>query len=115
MLDLDAGRSHPSTSTPLTTSEAPLTPEQVGTGRRLLGWPASRLGARVGVSAKTILAFEARDRWSPPLYLDLIRRRLEIEGVEFIADLNSAPAVRLRKGALGRARRRRPPRFKAVE
>jgi ribosome-binding protein aMBF1 (putative translation factor) len=85
-------------STPQTVNDAPITPEQVGTARRLLGWSASRLGARVGVSAKTILAFEAGDRWSAPLYLDLVRKRLEIEGVEFIADLNGAPAVRLTKG-----------------
>jgi hypothetical protein len=85
-------------STPQTGNDTPITPEQVGAARRLLGWSASRLGGRVGVSAKTILAFEAGDRWSAPLYLDLVRERLEIEGAEFIADLNGVPAVRLRNG-----------------
>jgi hypothetical protein len=103
----NTGYAEPNTSTPPTTSDAPLTPEQVGTGRRLLGWSASRLGTCVGASAKTILAFEAGDKWSSPLYLDLVRKRLEIEGLEFIGDRNGAPTVRLRKGALGRARRRR--------
>ena len=80
---------------------APITPEQVVAARRLLGWSASRLGTRVGVSAKTILAFEARTQWSPPLYLDLVRERLEIEGVEFIEN----GGVRLRKGAIEKAAR----------
>jgi hypothetical protein len=76
-----------------------ITPEQVAAARRLLGWSASKLGIRVGVGARTILAFEARDKWSPPLYLDLVRKRLEIEGVEFIEN----GGVRLRKGASQKA------------
>jgi hypothetical protein len=43
-----------------------------------------KLAIRVGVSEKTILAFEARDQWSPPMYLNLVRERLESAGVEFI-------------------------------
>jgi hypothetical protein len=98
MLGRNAGQPPPTTSTPHT-NDAPITPEQVATARRLLRWTASRLGIRVGVSAKTILAFEARDQWSPPLYLDLVRKRLEIEGVEFIEN----GGVRLRKGAREKA------------
>jgi ribosome-binding protein aMBF1 (putative translation factor) len=94
MLDRKVGASPPRMSSPRAMNDELIAPEQVATARRLLGWSAWRLGAQVGASAKTILAFEAGERWSPPLYLDLVRKRLEIEGVEFIENRG----VRLRKG-----------------
>jgi DNA-binding XRE family transcriptional regulator len=85
-------------------SEAPLTPEQVKAARELLGWTVLKLAMRVGVSEKTIVAFEAGDRWSPHLYPaphlypDLVRARLESAGVIFVEENGEGPGVRLRKG-----------------
>jgi DNA-binding XRE family transcriptional regulator len=85
-------------------SEAPLTPEQVKAARELLGWTVLKLAMRVGVSEKTIVAFEAGDRWSPHLYPaphlypDLVRARLEAAGVIFVEENGEGPGVRLRKG-----------------
>jgi len=76
-----------------------LTPDQVKAARLLLGWTPLKLAIRVGVSERTILAFEDGAACSPPLYLDLIRERLESSGVEFIAEIGGGAAVRLRKGA----------------
>jgi hypothetical protein len=65
--------------------------------RLLLGWSASKLALRVGVGEGTILAFEARDQWLPPLDLNLARERLEAAGIEFIAEDDGGVGVRLRK------------------
>jgi transcriptional regulator with XRE-family HTH domain len=83
-------------------SEAPLTPEQVKAARELLGWTAAKLAGRVGVSEKTLLAFEAGEQAPPrstPLYPDWVRAKLESAGVEFIAENGEGPGVRLRKSA----------------
>jgi DNA-binding XRE family transcriptional regulator len=80
-----------------------ITPEQVKAARQLLGWTCAKLAGRVGVSEKTIMAFEAGYRWSPHLYPaphlypDLVRARLEAAGVEFIAENGGGAGVRLRK------------------
>jgi DNA-binding XRE family transcriptional regulator len=85
-------------------SDAPLTPAQVRAARQLLGWTAAKLAGRVGVSEKTITAFESGEQWSPHLYPaphlypDLVRARLESAGVEFIAENGGRSGVRLRKG-----------------
>jgi DNA-binding XRE family transcriptional regulator len=79
-------------------SDAPLTPGQVKAARELLGWTVLKLAMRVGVSEKTIVAFEAGDRWSPHLYPDLVRARLESAGVIFVEENGEGPGVRLRKG-----------------
>ena len=84
---------------PATMSEVPLAPEQVRASRELLGWTPLKLAIRIGVSEKAILAFEASGACSPPLYLDLVRERLEAAGVEFIAENGGGAGVRLRKGA----------------
>jgi DNA-binding XRE family transcriptional regulator len=82
-------------------SDEPLTSEQVKAARKLLGWTASKLATRVCASEKTILAFEAGERWSPPrsrpLYLDRLRERLESAGVIFVEENGEGAGVRLRK------------------
>jgi DNA-binding XRE family transcriptional regulator len=77
--------------------EMTITPGQLKIARQLLGWTASEVAIRVGVSEKTILAFEAGDEWSPPFYLDLVREHLETAGVEFIAENGGEAEARLRK------------------
>ena len=48
------------------------------------------------MSEKAILAFEASGACSPPLFLDLVRERLEAAGVEFIAENGEGPGVRMK-------------------
>jgi transcriptional regulator with XRE-family HTH domain len=74
-----------------------VTPEQVKAARQLLGWTRLRLGFRVGVSEKTVEAFESGEPWSRPLDLDLVRTRLEAAGVEFVDENSRGPGVRLCK------------------
>jgi transcriptional regulator with XRE-family HTH domain len=83
-----------------TDKDSPLTAEQIRAARRLLGWTTSKLATRVGVTEKTVRAFETGEPWSSPLNLDLVRERLEAADIEFIAG-----SVVLRKE--GRARRGR--------
>jgi len=73
-----------------------LTPDQVKAARQMLSWTALDLAVRVGVSERTILAFEDGDRWSPALYLDSIRAALEAAGIEFIASESGGAGVRVR-------------------
>ena len=81
---------------PATMSEVPLAPEQVRAARELLGWTPLKLAIRIGVSETAILAFETSGACSPPLYLDLVRKRLEAAGVEFIAENGEGPGVRMK-------------------
>ena len=77
--------------------EAPLTPEQVKAARELLGWTRMRLAFRVGVSEKTVGAFESSEPWSRPLDLGLVRETLESAGVIFVEENGEGAGVRLRK------------------
>jgi len=88
--------------------EMTITPEQVRAARQLLGWSCAKLAGRVGVSEKTIMAFEAGDPWAPrssPISPRWIRARLESAGVEFIAENGDEPGVRLRQPIFTATRR----------
>jgi transcriptional regulator with XRE-family HTH domain len=77
--------------------DAPITPEQVRAARQLLRWTPAKVATRVGVSEKTLLAFEAGEQAPPrstPLSPDWVRAKLEAAGVEFIAENGE---VRMRK------------------
>ena len=70
---------------------------QVKAARALLGWSQSELAARSGISEPTIKRLEAGDgvlggRQST---VDAVRSTLEAAGVEFIAQDNGGPGVRL--------------------
>ena len=85
-----------------------ITPEQVRAARQLLGWSCAKLAGRVGVSEKTIMAFEAGDPWAPrssPISPRWIRARLESAGVEFVAENGDEPVVRLRQSIFTATRR----------
>lgn len=76
----------------------PIRPAQCLAARTLLGWSHLRLAEAAGVSPLTIGRFE-NGRTPGPSILLRLRRALEAEGIEFIADPDGRPAVRLRPGA----------------
>ncbi len=73
------------------------TPEQVKAARQLLGWSVLKLATRVGVSESAIRLFELGVNLAV-LDLEAVRTVLESAGVEFIAENEEGPSVRLGKG-----------------
>jgi transcriptional regulator with XRE-family HTH domain len=73
------------------------TPEQVKAARQLLGWSVLKLATRVGVSESAVRLFESGVNLAL-LDLEAVRTLLESAGVEFIADKEEGPGVRLGKG-----------------
>jgi DNA-binding transcriptional regulator YiaG len=76
-----------------------ITPGQVIAARKLLNWSQSDLGAYVGATKASVMAFESREQLPIDLDLDLIRGVFEDSGVEFISENGGGAGVRLRKGA----------------
>ncbi|UVK57675.1 helix-turn-helix transcriptional regulator (plasmid) [Mesorhizobium sp. AR02] len=77
-----------------------MTPEQSRAARALLDWPQARLGGRSHLSEGTIRDFEKGRRIPPIAKLVALRVALEMAGVVFLADGETAcggPGVRLKK------------------
>ena len=78
----------------------PLTPEQCRAARGLLDWPQVRLGAKAGLSEGTVRDFEKGRRVPVAGKLVAMRCALEMAGVAFLGDGETAhggPGVRLMK------------------
>jgi transcriptional regulator with XRE-family HTH domain len=69
-----------------------ITPQQMKTGRQLLGWSRSDLGGVSGVSSTTTGNFEKGGRKASVLDLSTVRRVLEAAGVEFLQEHGAAGA-----------------------
>jgi hypothetical protein len=80
---------------------AMITGMQIRAGRKLLGWDALGLSRKAGVGAAAIIRAEASEGEAPITIVqeNAIRRALTGAGIEFIADADGTPTVRLRKDA----------------
>ncbi len=74
---------------------------QIRSARAALGWSASALADRSGVSLRTLLRFEQLDGVPPSRSSNLIevQKALEAAGVEFIGTPEDGPGIRLRRAA----------------
>ena len=82
-----------------------LTREQCRAARGLLDWPQVRLGSKANVSEGTVRDFENGKRVPAAEKLAAIKSALELAGVAFLGDGETAeggPGVRLRKLAAAR-------------
>jgi transcriptional regulator with XRE-family HTH domain len=76
-----------------------MTPTQCRAGRGLIRWNQDDLAREAAVSVVTVRNFENEKSAPQRATLDVIQRALESAGVEFIAEDNAGPGVRLRKRA----------------
>lgn len=74
-----------------------ITAEQCRAARGLLGWSQGLLAERARVGIVTVRQLEAEIHRPRQATLDVIRRALEIAGVDFIDENGGGPGVRLRK------------------
>lgn len=82
-----------------------LTKEQCRAARGLLGWPQVRLGSKANLSEGTVRDFENGKRVPAVDKLTAMQTALELAGVAFLGDGETAeggPGVRLRKVAAPR-------------
>ena len=75
-----------------------MTSAQVRAARGLLNWSVRRLAESAGVHRNTVSNIETGRFRGEEATLDAIRSALESAGVEFIAQDNGGPGVRLRTG-----------------
>ncbi len=75
-----------------------MTPAQCRAARGLLKWTQDDLAEKAKVSVVTIRNFENEKSVPQRASLDVTRRALEADGVEFIPENGGGPGVRLRKG-----------------
>jgi transcriptional regulator with XRE-family HTH domain len=73
-----------------------MTAGQCRAARGLIGWSQEQLADAAGVAVRTLISFEAGDRKPYQRTLAAIRSALEAAGVEFIAQDDGGPGVRLR-------------------
>ena len=76
-----------------------MSPAQCRAARAMLGIDQSELASSAGVSRSTLIDFEAGSRTPRGSTLDAIRAALEAAGVQFIAQDNGGPGVRLKNEA----------------
>jgi len=74
-----------------------ITPEQCRAARGLLAWSQQQLANRSHVGVVTVHQLEAGISRPRRATLEVIRRALEIAGVEFIDENGGGPGVRLSK------------------
>ena len=91
---------------------AMITGAQIRLARAHLGWERSRLAAKSGLSLSTIIRAEMPDGEAPItiVHENAVRRVLIAAGIEFFAEDDGTPGVRLRKhpapdGSRGQAAR----------
>ena len=72
---------------------------QIRAARALIGISAAKLGARAGVTWKTVQRFESVEGVpaSRGGTLERVKAALEAEGIEFIGDPITSPGVRLNR------------------
>jgi transcriptional regulator with XRE-family HTH domain len=73
---------------------------QCRAARGLLDWSQQDLADRAGVGIVTVRQLEGGDTQPRRATLDVIRRALELAGVEFIQENGGGPGVRLRRPQL---------------
>jgi hypothetical protein len=78
-----------------------ITGAQIRLARAHLGWERSKLAAKSGRSLPTMIRAEATDGEAPItiVHENAIRRVLVAAGIEFVAEDDGTPGVRLRKYA----------------
>jgi transcriptional regulator with XRE-family HTH domain len=76
---------------------AMITSSQCRAARGLLDWTQQELADRAGVGIVTVRQFEGGLNEPRRATLEVIRRALEVAGVEFIQENGGGPGVRLRK------------------
>lgn len=71
---------------------------QIRAGRALINWSALKLAEHSGVGVATVRRMELADSIpsSNAQTLDLVRKTLEAQGVEFIGSPDDRPGVRLK-------------------
>lgn len=76
-----------------------ITGMQIRSARAALGWSASDLADRSGVSLRTLMRFEQFDNVPPSRSSTLldVQNALEVAGIEFIGTPDDAPGIRLRR------------------
>jgi transcriptional regulator with XRE-family HTH domain len=74
-----------------------ITPEQCRAGRALLNWSQQDLADHAAVGIVTVHQLEAEISRPRRSTLDVIRRALEVAGVEFIDENGGGAGVRLRE------------------
>ena len=74
-----------------------ITSSQCRAARDLLDWTQQELADRAGVGIVTVRQFEGGLNAPRRATLEVIRRALEVAGVEFIRENGGGPGVRLRK------------------
>jgi transcriptional regulator with XRE-family HTH domain len=74
-----------------------ITPEQCRAARALLDWSQGRLAHMAGVGIVTVRQLEAGTHTPRKATLDVIKRALQLGGVEFIDENGAGPGVRLRR------------------
>jgi transcriptional regulator with XRE-family HTH domain len=74
-----------------------LTSAQCRAARGLVDWSQRELAQRAGVGIVTIRQLEAATHEPRRATLDVVRRALEVAGVEFIDENGGGAGVRLRK------------------
>ena len=74
-----------------------VTPGQCRAARGLLGWNQQELARNARVGIVTVHQLETGVSQPRRATLDVIRRALELAGVEFIDENGGGPGVRLRK------------------
>lgn len=73
-------------------------PGQLRAARALVGMKREELALQSGVNERTLARLEAGETQARASTLAAIRTALESAGVEFIAENEGGPGVRLRKG-----------------
>jgi transcriptional regulator with XRE-family HTH domain len=79
-----------------------MTPEQCKAARAIVGFDQISLAKAAGLGLSTIVDFERSRRRVPEPTVEAIHRALEKAGVEFLAEDDGGPGVRLRKAKPGR-------------
>jgi transcriptional regulator with XRE-family HTH domain len=79
-----------------------ITSAQCRAARGLLDWTQQELADRAGLGIVTVRQFEAGLNEPRRATLEVIRRALEVAGVEFIDENGGGPGLRLRKSQRGR-------------
>jgi len=74
-----------------------MTPAQSRAARALIDWSQQKLADAAKVSNATIRNFEGGKSSPQNATIDVLRRALEAEGVEFIPENGGGAGVRLRK------------------
>ena len=74
-----------------------IAPAQCRAARGLLDWSQQKLADKAGVGIVTVRQLEAGMHEPRRATLDVVRRCLEVAGVEFIDENGGGPGVRLKK------------------